>query len=122
MIEADPGRLQQIVMNLLSNSIKFTPRGGHIELHAERHAGVLTIRVTDTGIGIDPGFVPFLFDRFKQADSSPTRAHSGAGLGLAIVRALVELHGGRVEGESAGKGAGATFIVRLPTSRRHKRL
>jgi signal transduction histidine kinase len=120
ILEADPGRLQQIVMNLLSNSIKFTPRGGHIELHADRHAGVLTIRVTDTGIGIDPEFLPFLFDRFKQADSSPTRVHSGAGLGLAIVRHLVELHGGKIEGLSAGKNAGATFTVRLPTSRRRK--
>lgn len=120
IVEADPGRLQQIVMNLLSNSIKFTPRAGHIELHAERHAGVLTIRVTDTGIGIEPEFLPFLFDRFKQADSSPTRLHSGAGLGLAIVRHLVELHGGKIEGVSAGKNTGATFTVRLPTSRRRK--
>ncbi|MGH9309138.1 MAG: CHASE domain-containing protein [Vicinamibacterales bacterium] len=120
IVEADPGRLQQIVMNLLSNSIKFTPRGGHIDLHAQRHAGVLTIRVTDTGIGIDPEFLPFLFDRFKQADSSPTRQHSGAGLGLAIVRHLVELHGGKIECVSAGKNAGATFTARLPTSRRRK--
>ncbi len=117
-IEADAGRLQQVVMNLLSNSIKFTPRGGHIRLHAERADGVLTMTVTDTGIGIDPAFVPFLFDRFKQADSSPTRAHSGAGLGLAIVRHLVDLHGGTVEASSAGLNTGATFTVRLPASRK----
>jgi signal transduction histidine kinase len=76
--------------------------------------------VTDTGIGIDPEFVPFMFDRFTQADSSPTRAHSGAGLGLAIVRHLVHLHGGTIEAASGGLNAGATFTVRLPISRKRK--
>ncbi|MGH9371744.1 MAG: CHASE domain-containing protein [Vicinamibacterales bacterium] len=120
MIEADAGRLQQVVVNLLSNSIKFTPRGGQIRLHAERTGGQLVIDVTDTGIGIEPEFLPHLFDRFKQADSSPTRAHSGAGLGLAIVRHLVQLHGGTIEASSDGVNTGATFTVRLPASQRRK--
>lgn len=120
VVEADAGRLQQIVMNLLGNSIKFTPRGGQVWLYAERNLGLLTIRVTDTGIGIPPEFVPFLFDRFRQADSSPTRAYSGTGLGLAIVRHLVHLHGGTIEAVSAGVNKGAAFTVRLPVTRRRK--
>jgi signal transduction histidine kinase len=120
LIEADAVRLQQIVMNLLSNSIKFTPRGGRITLGAARSGGMLIVTVTDTGSGIHPEFVPFLFERFKQADSSPTRAHSGVGLGLAIVRHLVHLHGGTIEAASGGLNAGATFTVRLPISRKRK--
>ena len=120
LIEADGVRLQQIVMNLLSNSIKFTPRGGRITLTAERSGGMLILTVTDTGSGIHPEFVPFLFERFKQADSSPTRAHAGVGLGLAIVRHLVDLHGGTIEAASGGHNAGATFTVRLPLSRKRK--
>jgi signal transduction histidine kinase len=120
LIEADAVRLQQIVTNLLSNSIKFTPRGGRITLAAERSGGLLIVTVTDTGIGIDPEFVPFMFDRFKQADSSPTRAHPGAGLGLAIVRHLVQLHGGTIDAASSGLNAGATITVRLPISQKPK--
>jgi signal transduction histidine kinase len=107
-------------MNLLSNSIKFTPPGGRITLRAERSSSALTVNVSDTGIGIDPKFVPYVFDRFKQGDSSPTRAHSGAGLGLAIAKHLVELHRGTIEAASAGVNAGSTFTVQIPTSRRSK--
>jgi two-component system, OmpR family, sensor kinase len=120
VIEADAGRVHQIVTNLLTNSIKFSPRGGQITITAERSAGTILIAVADTGIGIKSEFLPFLFDRFKQADSSTTRAHSGAGLGLAIVRHLVQLHGGTIEAASAGHNRGAAFTVRLPTNRKRK--
>jgi signal transduction histidine kinase len=113
-IEADADRLQQIVANLLSNALKFTPRGGRITLQANRVGETLVITVTDTGIGMEPDFVPFVFERFRQADSSATRAHPGAGLGLAIARHLVELHAGSIEAASEGTGRGATFTVRLP--------
>ena len=121
-IQADGGRLQQILMNLLSNAIKFTQPGGRVTLQASRDADALTIRISDTGIGIDPAFAPFLFDRFRQADSSSTRAHSGAGLGLAITRHLVQLHGGTIDASSGGRDAGATFTVRLPTSATPRRV
>jgi PAS domain S-box-containing protein len=114
MIMGDADRLQQIVWNLVSNAIKFTPAGGHIEVlmkHAGAHA---EIKVIDSGIGIDPQFLPYVFDRFRQADSSTTREHGGLGLGLAIVRHLVELHGGTVAAESTGKDCGAAFTVLLP--------
>jgi signal transduction histidine kinase len=113
-IEADPGRLQQIVSNLLSNSIKFTPQGGRVTVHAHRAGAMLVITVMDTGIGLDPEFLPFVFERFRQADSSTTRRHAGTGLGLAIARHLVELHGGSIEAASEGPGHGASFTVRLP--------
>ncbi len=116
-IEADSGRLQQIVGNLLSNAVKFSPRGGTITLSAERSRETLIIRVADTGIGMDQAFVPFVFDRFRQADSSTTRSHAGAGLGLAIARHLVHLHGGSIEAASEGHGRGSTFVVRLPLRR-----
>jgi signal transduction histidine kinase len=120
-IAADAGRLQQIVTNLLSNAIKFTPRGGTVALRAERGAEALIISVKDTGIGMDPEFVPFVFERFRQADSSTTRSHSGAGLGLAIARHLVHLHGGSIEAASEGLGRGATFTVRMPLHARIRR-
>src|SRR5207253_1506512 len=110
----DPNRLQQIVWNLLSNSVKFTPRGGHVRVQLERIASHIEITLTDTGQGISPEFLPHVFDRFRQADSSITRLHGGLGLGLAIVRHLVELHGGTVSAASAGEGKGATFTVKLP--------
>ena len=110
----DPERLQQVFWNLLSNAIKFTPQGGGVTVALERVDGFVEVRVTDTGIGIAADFLPHIFEPFRQADSSTTRAHSGVGLGLAIVRHLVELHGGTVHAESPGEGRGATFVVRLP--------
>ena len=113
-ILADANRLQQIVWNLLSNAIKFTPPGGHVTLAAERRAAEVRLTVSDDGVGISPDFLPHVFDRFRQADSSEARTHGGLGLGLAIVRQLVELHGGTVEAASDGAGRGATFMVRIP--------
>jgi signal transduction histidine kinase len=113
-VVGDPDRLQQVVSNLLSNAVKFTPSGGRIELRVGRKSGHAYVAVCDTGRGIAPDFLPHVFDRFRQADGTPTRQSGGLGLGLAIVRHLVELHGGRVEAESAGDGQGATFSVHLP--------
>jgi signal transduction histidine kinase len=113
-VRADAGRLQQIVWNLLSNAVRFTPPGGRIEVSLCEVDGQAEIRVTDTGVGIRADFVPHVFERFRQADSSTTRSHGGLGLGLAIVRHLVELHGGTVGAERAGEGRGATFVVHLP--------
>ena len=110
----DPDRLQQVVWNLLSNAIKFTPAGGQIGVQLRRDGAHAEIEVSDSGIGIDGPFLPYVFDRFRQADSSTTRTHGGLGLGLAIVRHLVELHGGTVTADSSGAGKGATFTVRLP--------
>ena len=110
----DASRLQQVVWNLLANAIKFTPSGGRIEVKVERAGRSLQIRVSDTGQGIGADFLPFIFDRFRQADGTTTREHGGLGLGLAIVRHLVELHGGTIKADSAGEGKGATFIINLP--------
>ncbi|MEG5039314.1 MULTISPECIES: chemotaxis protein CheB [unclassified Microcoleus] len=110
----DPSRLQQVVWNLLSNAIKFTPAGGKIEIALDYIDGMAQIQVSDTGKGIHPDFLPYVFDRFRQADSSYSRRDGGLGLGLSIVRHLVELHGGTVNAESSGEGQGATFTVRLP--------
>ncbi len=110
----DPGRLQQVVWNLLSNATKFTPPGGRIDVDLERQDGAMVLRVRDTGIGMAPHFLAHVFERFRQADSTSTRTHGGLGLGLAIVRHLVELHGGTVEAESPGIGKGSTFTVRIP--------
>ncbi len=115
-LRGDPARLQQVVWNLLTNAIKFTPRGGRIEIVLERSANVALLRIRDNGIGIPAGFLPQVFDRFSQRDSSSTRAFGGLGLGLAITRELVELHGGTIEVESAGEGFGATFTVSLPVA------
>ena len=113
-IPGDPVRLQQVVWNLLSNAIKFTPRGGRVQIRSERVNSHLEIVVTDTGQGIAPDFLPHVFDRFRQADQKTSRQHGGMGLGLAIVRHLVELHGGTVSAASEGEGQGATFTVVLP--------
>jgi signal transduction histidine kinase/ActR/RegA family two-component response regulator len=113
-VSADPARLQQIVWNLLTNAIKFTPRAGRVDVALREKQGQVELSVSDTGLGIKPEFLPFVFDRFRQADASTTRRHGGLGLGLSIVKSLVELHGGTVDVESPGEGQGATFIVRLP--------
>ncbi|HWN67065.1 MAG TPA: CheR family methyltransferase [Haliangium sp.] len=113
-IHGDAARLQQVVANLLNNSIKFTPRGGNIAISLEAIEGYAQITVTDTGIGFAPEILPHLFDRFVQAESAMSRSYGGLGLGLAIVRHLVEVHGGEVRAESPGEGRGATFRIRLP--------
>jgi PAS domain S-box-containing protein len=112
----DPARLQQVVWNLLMNAVKFTPRGGRVSVHLRRANSHVEIVVSDTGEGIAPEHMPRLFQRFGQADSSSTRRHTGLGIGLALVRHLVDLHGGNVSGHSAGLGLGATFTVTLPVS------
>jgi signal transduction histidine kinase len=109
----DRDRLQQVVWNLVSNALKFTPKGGRVEIAVQEVEGDAEIAVTDSGIGISPEFLPFVFDRFRQADSSMSRRHSGLGLGMAIVRHLVELHGGTVSVTSAGENQGTTFRLRL---------
>ncbi|HJQ25830.1 MAG TPA: ATP-binding protein [Blastocatellia bacterium] len=114
LVSGDPQRLQQVVWNLLSNAVKFTPRGGRVLVSATRVDSHVEIIVRDTGQGIAPEFLPYVFDRFRQADGSITRAYSGLGLGLAIVRHLVELHGGTVEANSAGSNQGAKFTIKLP--------
>jgi len=113
-VAGDVDRLQQVVWNLLSNAIKFTPKQGCTQVRLERVNSHVEIIITDTGKGIDSEFVPYVFERFRQADSSSTRVYSGLGLGLAIVRQLVELHGGTVRADSEGEGKGATFTVKLP--------
>ncbi len=110
----DPSRLQQVLLNILSNAIKFTPAGGRVGIVLDYMDAMAQIQISDTGEGIHPDFLPYLFDRFRQADSSHSRSHSGLGLGLSIVHHLVELHGGTVDAESLGEGQGATFTVRLP--------
>jgi len=117
-VTGDASRLQQVVWNLLANAIKFTGSGGRVEARLHRAAGQAQITVTDTGEGVAAEFLPFIFDRFRQADSTITRRHGGLGLGLAIVRHLVELHEGTVQAESAGEGHGSSFIVRLPLAER----
>jgi signal transduction histidine kinase len=112
----DPDRLQQIIWNLLSNATKFTPRGGRVEIASSYVDSSVEITVTDTGQGISADFLPHVFDRFRQADGTSTRRHGGLGLGLAIVRHLVELHGGTVDAESAGEGQGARFTIKLPVT------
>jgi signal transduction histidine kinase len=113
-VSGDPERLQQIVWNLLSNAVKFTPKQGRVQIRLQRLNSHVEVTVSDTGQGISPDFLPFVFDRFRQADSSFTRSHGGLGLGLAIVRHLVELHGGSVSVHSAGEGLGATFTLKFP--------
>jgi signal transduction histidine kinase/ActR/RegA family two-component response regulator len=118
---ADSRRLQQIIWNLLSNAVRFTPAGGHVEVTVRTaDPGFLEIIVADTGCGIDSEFLPHVFERFRQGDSSTTRTHGGLGLGLAIVHDLVGMHGGTVHAESAGVGHGTTFTVRLPAAARRK--
>ncbi len=114
MISGDGNRIQQVLWNLLTNAVKFTPKGGRVQILLERVNSHLEISVIDTGEGIAPEFLPFVFDRFRQADASITRRHRGLGLGLSIVKQLVELHGGSVRVQSDGPGKGTTFVVALP--------
>ena len=115
-VSGDANRLQQVVWNLISNAIKFTPRGGHVQVTFERVNSNIEICVADSGIGIQPDFLPHVFERFRQADATTTREHGGLGLGLSIVKHIVELHGGTVVANSDGEGQGATFRVRLPVA------
>jgi signal transduction histidine kinase/CheY-like chemotaxis protein len=114
VVRGDVERLRQVLWNLAGNAVKFTPAGGRVTVSLDTEGGEQVIRVADTGQGMAPEFLPHLFSRFRQADSSTTRAHGGVGLGLAVARHLVELHGGLLQAESAGPGQGATFTLRLP--------
>jgi CheY-like chemotaxis protein len=114
MVEGDAARLQQVVWNLLTNAVKFTSSGGSVTASVRSEGRTAVVSVTDTGAGITPQFLPFVFERFRQADGSLTREQGGLGLGLAIVKELTELHGGTVSARSDGLGTGATFEVRLP--------
>jgi len=120
VVSGDPDRLQQVIWNLLSNAIKFTPKGGRVEVRVQTIRSQIQVAITDTGQGISADFLPYVFERFRQADSTSTRAHGGLGLGLAIVRHLVELHGGTVGVESPGVGKGATFTIRFPIMAVHR--
>jgi len=113
-VNGDPARLQQVVWNLLSNAVKFTAKGGRIQVVLERANSHVAMSVSDNGEGISSEFLPYVFDRFRQADQTTTRAFGGLGLGLSIVKHLVELHGGTVRAASAGKGTGTSFVVELP--------
>jgi PAS domain S-box-containing protein len=113
-VSGDPDRLQQVVWNLLSNAVKFTPKGGRVQVRLERVNSHVEMIISDTGIGIRRDFLPYVFERFRQGDAGPTRKTGGLGLGLSIVRHIVEMHGGTVQAASEGEGEGATFIVRLP--------
>jgi PAS domain S-box-containing protein len=116
LVIGDAARLKQVIWNLLSNAVKFTPAGGSVRVALEPAGSDMAIRVTDSGAGIEPSFLPYVFERFRQADASTTRRHGGLGLGLSIVKQLVELHGGTVEAESTGADRGSTFTIRLPVS------
>jgi len=114
VVAADPNRLQQIIWNLLSNAVKFTPSGGRVRLQVREVDSQVEIKVSDNGQGISEEFLPFVFDRFRQADSTTTRQHGGLGLGLAIARHLVEIHGGTIRATSDGSNKGSTFVILLP--------
>jgi CheY-like chemotaxis protein len=113
-VSGDPDRLQQVIWNLLSNAVKFTPKGGRIQVRLERVHSHVEVVVSDTGSGITPDFLPYIFERFRQAEGGTTRRHGGLGLGLAIARHIVEMHGGTIHAASDGEGSGSTFRVKLP--------
>jgi len=119
-ISGDPARLQQVLWNLLSNAIKFTPKGGKVEIIGEPVDSQICLKVIDSGEGIEPDFLPYVFDRFRQADATTTRRHGGLGLGLSIAKSLVELHGGTISATSPGRGQGATFQICLPVAAVHE--
>jgi len=112
----DAARLQQVVWNLVNNAVKFTPKGGRVTVALARSGRSIEFTVSDTGQGITPDFLPFVFEPFRQADGTPTRVHGGLGLGLSIARYLVEVQGGTIEAHSDGAGNGARFVVRLPVA------
>jgi CheY-like chemotaxis protein/anti-sigma regulatory factor (Ser/Thr protein kinase) len=114
LVLGDANRLQQVFWNLLSNAVKFTPEAGTVRVEVKRMPPVVRVSVSDSGIGIKPEFLPFIFDRFRQADGSTTRVHGGLGLGLSIVKHLVQMHGGNVQVESQGENKGAVFAVDFP--------
>ncbi len=114
-VNADPLRLEQVIWNLLNNAVKFTPAGGTVKLSLSRASGAVSLIVEDTGPGIEPEFLPHVFEMFRQADASSSRPHSGMGIGLALVKQLIELHGGSVAVEST-PGQGARFTIELPTT------
>jgi signal transduction histidine kinase len=123
LISADADRLQQVIWNLLTNAIKFTPKEGSVRLKAEKvESGELELTVMDSGSGISKDLLPYVFDRFRQGDAATTKVHGGLGLGLSIVRQLIELHGGTVRVESEGAEKGATFTVSLPISETHPQI
>jgi CheY-like chemotaxis protein/anti-sigma regulatory factor (Ser/Thr protein kinase) len=115
-IAGDARRLEQVFLNLLSNAVKFTPAGGHVDIEVSANDGTAEVRVSDSGVGIDPEFLPHVFERFRQADSRTTRTYGGLGLGLSIAKHLVEAHGGGIRVESAGRDRGTTFTVSLPVT------
>jgi len=115
-VRGDIRRLEQVCFNLIDNALKFTPDGGRVAIDVRIDDGQVEIEVTDTGAGMEPDFLPHVFDRFRQADSTTSRTHGGLGLGLSIAKQLVEAHGGRISAASAGKGTGSTFIVQLPVA------
>jgi signal transduction histidine kinase len=117
-IDGDLRRLEQILLNLLGNALKFTPAGGSVEIAAKAAGGGVEIRVSDTGVGIGPEFLPHVFERFRQAEPTASRTHEGIGLGLSIAKQLVEAHGGSIQVTSAGPGCGTTFIVALHAAAR----
>jgi signal transduction histidine kinase len=120
-VRGDPSRLQQCVWNLLTNAIKFTPKGGKVQVSLERVNSHLEICVSDDGEGIEPDLLPHLFERFRQGDATTTRRHGGLGLGLSIVKHLVEMHGGKARVKSPGPGQGSTFCIELPLMLLHAR-
>ena len=122
VVSGDPVRLQQVVANLLTNAVKFSPENEQVSVVLDRVEGQARIRISDNGCGIDPEFLPHIFNRFAQEDGSTVRRHGGLGLGLAIVRHLVEAHGGTIQGESAGRGKGAAFSVLLPLMSAHQEM
>ncbi|MET0286847.1 MAG: ATP-binding protein [Polyangiales bacterium] len=113
-VRGDPARLQQVIWNLLANAIKFTPRGGVVTVDLARQGAFARLSVSDSGMGIEPDFLPYVFERFRQSEGGSTRRHQGLGLGLGIVKSLVEMHGGQVRAQSEGRGKGASFVVELP--------
>ena len=110
----DPSRLQQVVLNLLTNAVKFTPRGGQIRAVVRDEGAAVTVSVSDTGQGIEPSFLPHVWDMFRQGEATTSRTHGGLGIGLSIVKRLIELHGGHVSAQSGGRDSGATFTVHVP--------